>query len=254
MISASYIYDTILTLIRKDQHGNSFNIDEFNRIIKLVNYELYNSYAGKVGEDISNVEALKDFMVYNASVAMTAGVGSLPTGYERLMGNPHWTGLLGAEYIPLDVVNALELKIRRDDYLTQPSVTWPVAYIGGAQVASKSQIQVHPVVMAGMAAIIIDYLRLPATPFLDYYVASTGLYVYMAASPATVSIPAGATYRDGTAGPLPTQSSSTVNFEWGEDQTPIIINMILQKAGIVLEKQVAIEYGIARETKEAQND
>ena len=248
MISVSYLYDTIQTLIRKDQHGNSFNITEFNRIIKLVNYELYNTYASKVGESIENTEALKDFMRLEVSVTLTTGVGDLPSGYERMLGTPHSVGVVDT-YSPIDIVTSLELKRRRDDFLTQPSVADPVAIIGGAQVGGLSQITVYPAI--GVSAIIIDYLTIPATPILDYYVASTGLYVYLDEGAENVSIPTGAVYSDGTAGPT-TEDSTTVDFEWHEDETPILIDMILQKAGIVLGQQVAIEYGIAKETKEEQ--
>jgi hypothetical protein len=40
--------------------------------------------------------------------------------------------------------------------------------------------------------------------------------------------------------------------EWHEHQTPILVNMILQKAGVVLESQIPIEYGVAKQTKEEE--
>lgn len=249
MILASYLYDTVRTIIRKDQHGNSFNITEYNNIIQLINYELYNSYAANVGENLENTEALKDFMKLEQTVALVSGVGNLPTGYERMLGKPHWKGILGADWILLDVANSLEMKDRRNDPLTEPDILHPVAIIGGAQVTSKSQITVYPTTIPN-GNIYIDYLTIPATPFLDYYVASTGLYVYMIEGATAVNIPAGAVYRDGTAGGgAVTKDSITVNFEWHADQTPILSSMILQKAGLAITNQVAIEYGIAKETK-----
>lgn len=246
MILASYVYDTILDLIRKDQHGNSFNITEYNNFIKLVNYELYNIHAPVAGENLQNIDVLKDFMTLEESITITTGVGDLPATYDRLLGKPYWID--GGYDISIDLITSLEKSDRLSSNLTAPSFANPVAIIGGVDVSGNSQISVYPA--AGITTIYIDFLSIPATPILDYYVASTGLYVYMDAGATNVAIPTGAVYSDGTIGPT-TKNSATVNFEWHEDQTPTIINMILQKAGIVLKQQTAIEYGLAKENIEA---
>ncbi len=245
MILASFIYDTILDLIRKDQQGNAFNITEYNNIIKLVNYELYNAYSAAIGEDIRSMEALKDFMKLGDSITLTTGVGDLPSTYERILGKPYW--VTGSSTIEIDLITSLEKADRLRDDLTKPTTADPVAIIGGVDGSGSSQISVYPT--TGITTIYIDFLAIPTTPLLDYYVDSVGQYVYMIEDADNVTIPTGAIYSDGTAGPT-TKNSATVNFEWHPDQTPVIINMVLQKAGIILSKQVAIEYGLARETKE----
>ncbi len=247
MISVSFLYDTIQTLIRKDQKGNSFNIQEFNRLAKLVNYELFSFYSPLSGQDIDKIEALKDFVVLGATVSLTAGVGNLPSGYERIQGVPYVIN--GSDTIAVDVITSLELPGRLADELTKPTSEHPVAIIGGAPVTNLSQITVYP---STISAIQVSYIKMPATPILDYYIASTGLYVYLDEGATGVTIPVGAVYSDGVTVNPSAVDSQTVNFEWREDQTPLLIDMVLQKAGIILDSQAPIEYGIAKQNKEEQ--
>lgn len=245
MIYSSYVYDTIQILIRKDQKGNSFNITEFNKVAKLVNYELYNSYSSRVEESSDITEALKSFMTMGEELTLTLGVEPLPATYERLLGKPYVFD--DPAFIPVDVITNLELVDRLADELTKPSDAAPIAIIGGLETTPK--IQVYP---TDTASIFINYLSLPATPILDYYIDQYGQYTYLDEGATSISLPALAVYSDGTVGPDTIAASLTIDFEWHEDQTPILINMILQKAGIVLGDQTAIQYGIARETKEEQ--
>jgi hypothetical protein len=247
MVSVSFTYDTILDLIRKDQKGRAFSIPEFNDIIKLVNYELYSHLAPKSGQDTDVIEALKDFVVLGATISLTSGVGSIPSGYERIQGKPYV--ISGADTIPVDVITSLELPDRLEDELTKPSALHPVAIIGGAPVLDLSQITVYPDTISDIR---VSYLKIPATPLLDYYILSTGQYFYLDEDATGITIPVGAVYSDGVTVNPSTVDSLTVNFEWREDQTPILVNMVLQKAGIVLESQIPIEYGIAKQNKEEQ--
>ncbi len=250
MISVSYVYDTIQTLIRKDQKGNSFNISEFNRVGKLINYELYNIYAPDIGESTEVNEALKDLKVMGAPIALTSGKGDLPDGYERIIGKPYT--ISGSTFVAVDEITELELPERSSDELTQPTVAHPVCIIGGAvSGGGLSQIQVYPTTIASVS---INYLRLPIVPVLDYYINANGTYTYLDEDATNITIPAGAIYSDGVTTNPSTVNSLTKNFEWHEHQTDIIINMILQKAGIVLGDQTAIQYGIAKQTKEEQDD
>lgn len=240
MIYVSSVFDTVQTLIRKDQKGNSFSIKEFNNLISMVNYELYNFYASHVQETQDVTEQLKSFMVLNSPITLTTGVGSLPT-YGRLLGMPR----VGTTKI--DVVTSLELSERLTDELTAPTVDDPVAIIGG-KTGSNNNITVYP---TSISSITIDYLKIPANPLLDYYIDSNGLYVYLLEGAIGVSVPSGAVYSDGTPGPT-SVNSLTIDLEWSEETLPIIVNALLQKAGIILGEQMAVEYGIAKETKEEQ--
>jgi len=244
MISVSYVYDTIQTLIRKDQKGNSFSISEFNRLAKAVNYELYNFFADKVGESSKYREAVKNFITLQEAISLTSGVGDIPTDYGRLLGQPYLVS--GSDVIPVDEMEETEKAWRLRDTLTKPTASYPACIIGGVDGGGVSQITVYP---NTISTVYIDYLSIPATPILDYYITSTGLYVYLDQGATGVSVPAGAVYSDGTPGPV-SKDSQTIDFEWDEDQIPILIDMLLQKAGIVLDSQIPIEYGVAKQTKE----
>ncbi len=249
MISTSYVYDTIRTLIRKDQQGNAFNITEYNNVIQLVNIEFYNTLAAQVGEDSSNLESLKQFVTIGETIGLTNGKSALPGDYERLLGKPYWVS--GSDTIPIDPISSIEKSDRLNDELTKPTTAHPIFILGDDPLASGTYgLQVYPI--TGISAIFIDYLSIPATPFLDYYVLSTGVYVYLDEGATSIALPSGATYRDGTVGPDTIATSQTVDFEWETHETSIIINMILQKGGLILKDESAIQYGIAKETKEEQ--
>lgn len=240
MIYVSSVYDTIQTLIRKDQKGNSFSITEFNRLIPIVNFELYNFYVANLEEGQEVTEELKAFMTLKATVSLTSGVGQLPS-YGRMLGVPY------TDTAESDLVTNKELTFRLFDELTQPTVEDPISILGGLTGTAKN-ITVYP---DTISSIYINYLSIPVTPVLDFYIDSNGLYVYLDEDATSVSVPSGAVYSDGRAGPI-SVDSQTINLEWHNDQTPMIISNLLQKAGIILNEQMAVEYGVAKETKEEQ--
>lgn len=97
-----------------------------------------------------------------------------------------------------------------------------------------TQITIYP---STITSIIINYLKFPVVPLLDYYVASTGLIVYLAEGARQVNVPAGAEYSTGTAGGAGVfVDSLTCNWQWDRDNSlPQIIYAILQKVGINME-------------------
>lgn len=314
-VNVETVFNTVLTIIRKDQQGRAFNATEFNRIIPMINYELFNYYADRLADDKKNIHALRDFVDKNYLVALTNGVGNIPIDFVELLGKPYYlesTGTItthivvdndelydsGASYtadelngktlyiisgdhagetytiydntastititgtvgekiegesyvvlldegrIDVDLVGFAELVDRLSDELTQPTEDDPIAVLG--DVNSFSLINVYP---TSLKAIYINYLKMPATPLLDYYVDSNGFYTFLAAGATGVSVPAGATYRTGTAGPT-SVNSATVHFAWDAEQMTAIVYRILQKAGVALEKELIIQYGLTQEEK-----
>jgi len=245
MISVSSVYDTILDLIRKDQHGHAFNITEFNNIIDVVNKELYTTLTKQIGKDVEVMEDLKEFVTPNTGTSLTNGVGNLPSDYDRILGEPWYTS--GTDEIPIDIVDYAEFTWRRGDELTKPTLANPIAFIVGVSGVNR-QIYVWPA--SGITTIKFNYLTAPTTPFLDYYVDEDAEYTYLAEGATSISLPSGAEYRDGTLGPGTISTSQTVDLEWEAEKMPTIVAMVLQKAGIILEKQLPVQYGVAREVKE----
>lgn len=244
-VSVSYVYDTILTLIRKDQQGNSFNIPEYNNLIKLVNLELYNFYVSKIEQDADNTNVMYPFIKRNVQITLTGGVGELPSVVHRLLGKPWY--ISGSDTIPFDMVTSVEFAERMKDELTKPTEDNPIVILGTPQ--DDDNITVYP---STLTSIRFDYLLLPTTPLLDYYILSTGQYVYLDAGATNITIPVGAVYSDGVTTNPSTVNSLTVDFQWHQDEIPILIDSVLQKAGLILENQAPIEYGIAKQIKEEQ--
>jgi len=102
-----------------------------------------------------------------------------------------------------------------------------------------------------LTSINLNYLKLPPVPFLDYYVDSNGLIVFMAEGAKQVNIPAGAEYRTGTVGGAAVYvDSATVGWGWDKDVLPHIIYAILSKAGLNIQSMETINMAIAEEAKE----
>lgn len=111
-----------------------------------------------------------------------------------------------------------------------------------------TQITVYP---ATLTSINVNYLKFPPAPFLDYYVTSAGLMVFMIEGAKQVNIPAGAEYRTGTVGGAAVYvDSATINWGWDKDVLPHIIYAILSKAGLNIQDMNTINLAIAEETKE----
>jgi hypothetical protein len=127
------------------------------------------------------------------------------------------------------------------------SGTWSATGTATWTCPELTQITVYPITLT---SINLGYLRFPDTPFLDYYVTSAGLVVYLTEGDRGVSVPAGAEYRtDPVVGPA-TVDSLTRNWQWDRDVLPHIIYAILQKAGMNIQDMNTINMAIAEENKE----
>ena len=243
MIAVSDGYNLLIDQIRADGRGLSLTIDEFNSFIRTVNERIYAKYYKGFETSSDNSEALGKFKEFNESVALTTGVGSLPSDFKELIGKPRV--LDGSTYRYVDLVSTYELAKREMDYLTQPSVTYPVCQLGGLDANDNLQIRVYPITIG---TVYVDYLRTPDIPFLDYYINDTTLvYTHMAAG-ATVAVPVGSTARNGTAGAA-NVTSLTVNFEWDDSELALILSMLTQMVGLALPSEELVQVGNNEEQK-----
>ena len=121
MISCSDVYNLLLDELRTDKRGLSCEPDEFNRIARLVNQEIFDDAIDKFEKDQGSSDKLGAFKVHNYSISLTAGVGSFPSNYYRLIGKPRT--LDGSTYRKVDMVSTYEQASRDDDYLTQATTT-----------------------------------------------------------------------------------------------------------------------------------
>jgi hypothetical protein len=100
----------------------------------------------------------------------------------------------------------------------------------------------------GIATVYMDYLRTPDVPFLDYYLNdTTANYTWMDAGD-TVAVPSGSTARNGTTG-LANVASATVDWEWDEDDLPMIVTLFLKQLGVSLPSAELYQGGSLQEDK-----
>jgi hypothetical protein len=257
MITCESVYTTLLDVIRKDKRSRSVDVDEFNNLIKLTNWRLWNKFNKDYEKDAESSNAMAVFKVFNEPVTLSEGIGELPDDYGRLIGEPRFYD--GDDTVVADVVTAIEYSQRSRDSLTKPTTTHPVCFIANQNksfTTTETPAGTDTVALALVVKpsnvdnlIYIDYLREPATPFLDYYVNDTTLdYTYLDEDATGVSVPSGSTYRDGTAG-VTSVNSQTVDLEWDEDLLPIILGMLCQMVGVQIADQNLYQSGTIEETK-----
>ncbi len=256
MIYVKDVFNLLLTRIRKDLRGKSISVDEFNEVIKDVNLSLFEDFYKEFEKNIESSDTLAKFKVFDAQVVVTAdtnnlaAVGILPSDYYHIIGKPRRYATAGT--VRIDVVSTYENAEREDDYLTQPTTTHPTCMIGGVDTSSSpveyKKIRVYPYNIG--SPIYIDYLKAPQTPFLDYYVSDTLLtYTYLDEG-ATVSVPLGYTYRDGTAGGAAVSVTSyTRDLDWDDEDMDLIMAKLMQILGIQLPDEILMGAGTLNEAK-----
>jgi hypothetical protein len=245
MIYVSEIYDTVLSLIRKDSRGLSFSPSDFNNAIVQVNQRVYrNNYRNFESSKLS-MDEMDSFKQVGIPINLDAnGVGVLPSNYFHLVGDPWYTHPTEGRR-KIDLITTLEHGSREMDYYTKASALYPTCFMGYGATAADMSVYVTPVTCT---PIYIDYLREVTTPYLDYYVDDNELTLTYMAEGATVAVPLGCTARNGTAGAA-NVVSQTKNFEWHEHDVPSIVNMLLEAVGISLPDELLIQVSNVDEPK-----
>ncbi len=246
MIYAYQVYELILDLARKDSRGRSLSPEEYNRLAKVVNQLVFEKYYKDFEDTLEISESLSKFKVINEAVAIGGGgIGSLPANYYHVVGMPYYLDSGGVKRF-LDMVSSLEFAKREQDYLTKSTLTHPTYRLGIATATSSMTMYVTPV--TGITTVYVDYIRIPNTPILDYYVNdTTAVYTWMA-SGATVAVPSGSTAMNGKTG-LANVVSTTVNWEYDEEDLPFIGNLFMQQMGITIPDETLYQGGTLNETR-----
>lgn len=236
----SLVYENVLNYLRKDKRGMMITLDEFNTLSHLVNKRVFASYCSRFEEDINNSSDLGIFKVVGYNLSLTTGVGTLPTTYNRMMADPYYTDVSVTPSVVrrIDVVTSKEHSYRERDYLTKATTKHPTCTIGTQDAYGKMQIRVAP---TSITSIKIDFLRNALTPFLDYYMNDTTKEITYMLSGTSVAIPVGSTYRDGTTG---TKTAITVDWEFTEDNLPLIVAYFLDALGATVPDELLMQVGM----------
>ena len=247
MLYTYQVYETLLDVARKDLRGRSLSPEEFNNVARLVNQNIFEKYYAEFESTLDNSEVLSGFKVLNEMIALVGGVGTLPARFFHCVGMPWYTDTNGIRRY-IDLVSSMEHAKREQDYLTKATLTHPTCRLGIANTAAPMTIYVTPTTIN---PIYMDYIRTADTPILDYYLNDTTAdYTWMATG-VNVTVPAGSTSMNGTIGAA-VVASSTANFEWAEEDLPLIINLFLNYLGIQLPSPEIFEGSTLLETKSDQ--
>ena len=246
MLYSYEVYERLLDVIRKDKRGRSVSPEEFNSLAPIVNESVFSKFYSQFESTPESSNKMGVFRVMGESVAIALGTGTLPTRYYAMSGNPYYTDTGGVVRY-LDMVSDLEHAWRQGDYLTQASLTHPTYRLGAASITGAMLVYVTPT--AGVNPILVDYIRTPNVPILDYYVNDTTLNYTWMGEGLNVAVPAGSTSMSGVAGAA-VVASTTINWEFSSEDLPLIINMFLKYLGINLPSPELFEGGTVLEEKQ----
>lgn len=227
------IFNLLNIIIRKEKEGDTISPFDFSELLQMCSLEKGNadySYFEQNQIITDSLRTLKD----NVPIGLVGGVGdfiSLTTDYWHVTGITHSGGII-----------ELLTDLQYDEYeysdLLQPTIDFAVAKILG------DDINVLPI---SIPTVNFGYLKKPATPFYDYYINTNDEYIYMPVG-SDHTLLAGEEYRDGTTSGI--VNSISVEMSYPDNERVQVFYLMLEKIGIVLNKQDAIQYGLNKEQKE----
>lgn len=241
------ILDLINYVANKEQSGNTLSIPQYNNLLKTVNIDYFKLKYGlpedyRVGMPLARqawentqaiTDALRRFKVImgspNAQMTVSNnGIAVLPTDYVhvssiRYIQNVNNTSCGHKEYIrTVEVITDDQLSDRLSNNVKKPSYRYPVA------VFYNSYVQFYP---KDLHAVDFTYLRLPLTPYYDFYMDTNDNVVYL---PPNTTSP--------ITGNPPSHASQSVELEWGEECHIDIARLLLSYIGINLREVPLLQY------------
>jgi len=179
-ISVDTVYKKVLAILNKESRG-FLTPDEFQRIGSQVQLDLldkaFHDYNRAVARDSmgrggqgyadipKKIQDRIDPFYATSSVALTSGVGTLPTFYNII--SVSTTVCLAMTDV--ERVEKAKLSFLLSSPLTTPSTTFPVYYITG------STLTVNP---SSIASVDINYISVPSDPVWAYDTDSNGAFTY----------------------------------------------------------------------------
>jgi len=173
-INIDTVYKTVLSILNKEQRGY-LTPDEFNKIAKQAQIQLldiaFSTYnqglqldtSGRTNLGYADIPSkLKekiDMFYKTSSVALTTGVGSLPTDIYKTIELTN-----SGRTLPFELVDKHELSYLLSSPLTKPSTDYPIYYKTTTSSGATS-VQVNP---TSITTATIDYIKVPTDPRWGY--------------------------------------------------------------------------------------
>jgi hypothetical protein len=188
-ISVDTVYKKVLAILNKESRG-FLTPDEFQRIGSQVQLDLldkaFHDYNRAVAKDSmgrggqgyadipKKIQDRIDPFYATSSVALTSGVGTLPTFYNIIS----VSATVCLTMTDVERVEKAKLSFLLSSPLTTPSTTFPVYYVTG------STLTVNP---SSIASVDINYISVPSDPVWAYTTDSNGAFTYTTATGSTVT-------------------------------------------------------------------
>ena len=188
-ISVDTVYKKVLAILNKESRG-FLTPDEFQRIGSQVQLDLldkaFHDYSRAVARDSmgrggqgyadipKKIQDRIDPFYATSSVALTSGVGTLPTFYNIISVSTTVCSIM----TDVERVEKAKLSFLLSSPLTTPSTTFPVYYVTG------STLTVNP---SSIASIDINYVSVPSDPIWAYTTDSYGAFTYTTTTGSTVT-------------------------------------------------------------------
>lgn len=231
------IYNLLNTIIRKEKEGQTISPEQFTELLQLCSLEKANADYALFEKNQVITDSLR-LLRGQETIAIVSGVGDLTTATEYWHATNAYHSTTEYPVIPIDIVTEVEFQERSFSDLEQPQLLWPILKI------ENDEILVNP---DTIASIEFMYLKQPAVPYFDYYIDANDHIIYLTVGQA-YTLETGEEYRDGTT--TGTVNSISIELSFPEGERTNVLYAILQKLGISLNEQDAVEYGIMREQKE----
>ena len=219
------IYDLVRFIGNKDFDGNIVTPDKFNKLIKVVNIELFRNKYGIPEEyqpgrpvpleyvdiTLKNTDDLRKFRVSLLNTPVTAGVLPYPSNYaHRDVVSYNFVKNINGSNVTLprevEILRESQMAERLGNYTKRPTTQNPcgVIRLGG--------IYVYPTTIT---AVDFYYFRFPNDPEFSYTEAD-GYITY--------------------------NTATSTEFEWGKDEHYTLTKMILSLVGINLREGDLVNY------------
>lgn len=234
MITLTDIRRLVDRLTKKEQRGNIISGEDFNTFLRISNAEHFDAEKRKADATNDVIDSLRLFLTI-VQTSASSGVTLLPADYGKLLSAQR---LYNGDYVRCDTVSQLEKEERQTNSLTEASDKYPIASVEGIY------LKFFPTTTASVTYV---YYKKPTDPFLDWYINTSDVPVYLAAS-ATHVWATGETDSSGTTHTIgdPNWSSLTTELEWADNADRIAIAYrILAKVGVTIPNNLALELGVS---------
>ena len=188
-ISVDTVYKKVLAILNKESRG-FLTPDEFQRIGSQVQLDLldkaFHDYNRAVARDSmgrggqgyadipKKIQDRIDPFYATSSVALTSGVGTLPTFYNIIS----VSATVCLTMTDVERVEKAKLSFLLSSPLTTPSTTFPVYYVTG------TTLTVNP---STIASVDINYVSVPSDPVWAYTTDANGAFTYTTSTGSTVT-------------------------------------------------------------------